>query len=200
MSRLRSLLAGAFLAIFVGTGTAKPVPAEKGPAATVVLQAEKPKLVRAFPELPPSRQVKVRMENQGKETVVLSPLVHLQLFEGKRSVPHDVYIGAGFVGPELIKDLEKRFLVIPPGKAAHLNLHLDNHDVGDRVYGWKLKRPGSYRLVLRYQFDRKAFAKVFLQPPFVVEADEVWAGRPERAWNRALEMERTLTVEFEVPR
>lgn len=145
-------------------------------------------------------EVKVRYKNEGKQEVVLSPFVTLKVFDAaNKPVPHDVFIGAGFIGEAWMPMIEKQFLVIPPGKTGEILVNLgDNRSPGGTI-GWQFKKAGTYKIVLTYEHSRVAFAKKYFNSSFFFSDDALEKAKlPQRLWNRAHEMERSVDIKLVV--
>jgi len=145
-------------------------------------------------------EVKVQYKNEGKQEVVLSPFVTLKVFDAaNKPVLNDVFIGAGFVSEEWMTMVEKKFLVIPPGKTGEILVNLgDNRSPGGTI-GWDFKRAETYSIVVTYQHSRQAFAKQYINRNFFFSDDALEKAKlPQRMWNRALEMERSVDTKLVV--
>jgi hypothetical protein len=106
-----------------------------------------------------------------------------------------VFIRAGFTAEEWMAMVEKQFLIIPPGKSREVAVNLaDNRSPGSTI-GWEFKKSGTYRIVVTYNHSRKTFAADYVNDRFFFTDDALKKAKlPERLWNRAVEMERTVEV------
>jgi hypothetical protein len=137
-------------------------------------------------------KVLLRFENKGKRKVVLWPYVTVTVRDAKgKAVPPVLAVGAG--PPARLAEIEKAFLVIPPGKAGQIEVSLRRSFNGTIAMGWKLSRPGKYQVVLHYEFSRKTFKERYFRKPYVLDDEaKKQAEKPHRAWNRALEKKKTI--------
>ena len=64
--------------------------------------------------------------------------------------------------------------------------------------GWDFKNPGVYKIDFTYQYTRKTFEKDISE--WLIGRDKLakFVQQPERLWNRALEMEKTVSVDLKI--
>jgi hypothetical protein len=196
---IRLLVAGVVLTVVL-VRTA-PSAAEDKEAANVTVKAVLPKdpLPRGAVNSG-TAPIKLRFENKGKKEVVLYPLFTLDVQDDKgKPVPPGLALGSGPPDPNLLANLDKSFLVIPAGSAKEIPVSLKHAYNGALIRGWRLPAAGKYRLVFHYTFNRKDFRRTYLRPPFLRD-DEArkHAERPERAWDRALDMQRKIEADLTV--
>jgi RNA polymerase sigma factor (sigma-70 family) len=142
--------------------------------------------------------IKFRLENKSKKEVVVYSLVRLDVRDAKgNAVTPAKSFGSGPPGP--LSEIERRFQIIPAGETKDLAIDLRGNFDGTMFTGWKLSEPGTYKLVLTYQYSRKDFKATYLRPPYLrPDEDREKVDRPDRLWNRAMEVDRTLEAELKV--
>jgi hypothetical protein len=174
--------------------------AAKSMSPKIEMTVSEPRFRKPEPDLPDFTfwEVKVKYKNDSKKELVLSPYVGVQVFDaGNKPVENDVFIGAGFIGEDWMPTIEKEFLVIPPGKSREIRVNLaDNRSPGGTI-GWEFQKPGNYRIVVKYHHRRKDFANDYFNGRFFFTSSALQRAKlPERLWNRAVEMERTVEVKL----
>jgi hypothetical protein len=145
-------------------------------------------------------EVKVEYKNESNQEIVLYPFINLKVFDStNKPVPNDVFIAAGFTAENWMTEVEKQFLIIPPGKSGEILVNLaDNRSAKDTI-GWTFETPGVYKIELTHQFSRKGFAADCINDRFFFTDEALQKAKlPERLWNRALEMKKTVTVELKI--
>ncbi len=188
-----------------------PVPdKEQKPAAKkpvnykVTMTASAPQFQRPDPvNLPDFEywEVKVQFKNEEKNEVVLYPFLKLNVFDvAGKPVPRDAFIGRGIYPPNILdNEVEPKFLVIAPGKTKDIVVNLGYHNSALEATGWHFKQPGTYKVEISYQFSLATFEKEYYRAPIIIEDKDLERAKlPQRLWNRALEMEKTVTVEVKV--
>jgi hypothetical protein len=169
----------------------------------IEMSVSEPQLRKPDPVLLPDFaywELKALYKNQSKEEIVLSPFVSLKVYDADdKPVENDVFIAAGFTAEEWMPMVEKQFLVIPPGKSREVEVNLaDNRSPGETI-GWEFKKPGTYRIVVTYNHNRKSFAADYLNDRFFFTDDALKKAKlPERLWNRAVEMERSVEFKLKI--
>ena len=137
--------------------------------------------------------VVVKLRNTTDEEVIVSPFLSVKLFDADyKPVPRSKNIGrSGFrrTGSALE---EISFVSIPAGKTHEIKINLQ-HYANDplMVAGWRIEEAGEYRLEIRYHFDRQHAKKTFGKGCLNIDA-------PEKPWNRALEIDESFEVKFQV--
>ena len=176
-------------------------PADKKPAeAKIKMFSSAPVLRRPEPvDLPDFSywEVKIQYKNEGDEEVVIYPYVDIEVFDAAgESVEMDAFMGIGFRTDDWLTEHEKAFLVIAPGQTKKIVVDLSSYVRLVDGIGWDFETPGTYKLVMTYQFDRKRFEKDIA--PWLMEGEAEWAKNPERLWNRAEEMKRSVEVKLDI--
>lgn len=183
---------------------------DKKPAAKkqvdpkITMVASAPQFQRPDPENLPDFsywEVKVQFKNDGKEEAVLYPFLKVKVFDAAgKPVQRDAFIGRGLYPPNILDDeVEPKFLVVAPGKTKDIVVNLGYHNSALEAQGWHFKKPGTYKVEISYQFTRQGFEKEYYRAPIIIDDKDLQrAKQPQRLWNRAVEMQKTVTVEVKV--
>jgi hypothetical protein len=130
-------------------------------------------------------KVTLRFTNENDFEVVLWPYFEHEVFQsdGKAAV-RTLKIGFG-VRPEGCFLKSAQWLIIEPKKSAEISAPLSYNELEFRMMnGWKFDA-GEYALVFRSSYSRENFVKRCRD-----KCDN--HGDPEKLWNRALDLERTV--------
>ena len=148
--------------------------------------------------------IKVQLKNEGKVEVVLSPWFNVKVADAaNQPVKSDTFVGRGMFPEDFLQGVEKMFLTVGPGKSVELTVNLNDVSNELEVRGWKFKQPGTYKIELEYLFERKKFNAdygkyIFAKTPADDDEALVRFQKPERLWNRAVEVKQSVTVEVKV--
>lgn len=137
--------------------------------------------------------VKVKITNNSDQPVTVWPCLAVQVFDADdKPVKKSMNIGASGVrfADSQLEGFKYRELA--PGKSYEIVVKLDQYTYdADFVSGWKITRPGKYRIAMKYEFDREAAKKKYGKGCKVLD-------EPDRPWNRAIEFSKSAEVVLDV--
>lgn len=138
-------------------------------------------------------RVKVDLENNSAETVIVWPYLSLEVRDSmnKRIPPSKIAPRWGLITARSILE-EMKFVTVKPGAKysfkASPSFHA--HDP-DRVLGWKFRDAGDYTLVFTYRYVRAAVKTKY-------GSGCVHLANPEKPWNKAIEFEQQIELKLTV--
>jgi hypothetical protein len=152
---------------------------------------------KASPDLKDVNQgrfnVAFAIKNTGKEDTVIWPYLSVQILDSEgKSVEKTRDLGRwGLIrSPSILEEVH--FVTLKPGKTHTIVVNLNQymHDA-DKISAWRLAKPGKYKAVLHYSFDRAETKKKYGKGCQAIDD-------PTKPWNQALEVDEKIEVKLSV--
>jgi RNA polymerase sigma factor (sigma-70 family) len=198
-----TVAAGVAVPLVVGGPPAARRPAEKGdkspepdrPKKTPIkLSVELPKAAPTLAEVNSGRyEVTVRLENTGKENLVLWPFLFMKVMDARSAEVRPVMsIGDGPPSRPGTHLERARYITLRPGESHRFLVSLKQYAHAPfSLMGWRLRSAGDYTLAFTYSYSRAEMKKVYGKGTKDIDGKD-------KPWNRALEADEKIEAKIRV--